>query len=164
MTMVSASPRRFSGYHLSIERFRSEMQVQGFKEAIKRMKARKKAFAGGKPYKQTAKILSKSIAKNVNSEGRPAWRPRKNQYTHPILDKTGDMRDAAEQSALTWVKSPGGYSNRVTSTNYGAIHQYTGVRTRTGTSLENIVRKFVVIQQAEENQMIQAYRDAFLQE
>ena len=140
------------------------MPVQGFIEAIKKMKARKEAFRGGKPYEQTAKILSKSIATNVTTGGRPAWRPRKLNYSHPILDKTGNMRDYAEKSALTWVKSPDGYSDKVTSTNYGAIHQYTGVKTRTGASLENIVRKFVVVQQGEHTQMVQAFRDAFLQE
>jgi phage gpG-like protein len=126
------------------------------------MKARAKAFDGGKPYKETAAILSKSIATNVQSGGRPKWRPRKGSYSHPILDKTGKMRDVAESTALKWQKTSDGYTNKVTSTGYGFIHQYRGVRTKISGSIQKIIRKFVVIQQTEKTKMIDAFRKAFL--
>ena len=137
-------------------------KIKGFDKAIQHMKAREKDFAGGKPYKEAAKILSQSIATNVNVGGRPSWPPRKGEYSHPILDETGEMRDKAEQSALTWEKTSDGYVDKVISTGYGYVHQYRGVKTKIGETITHIIRKFVAVQPDEEASMMQKFRDAFL--
>lgn len=128
------------------------------------MKARADDFRNGKPYTEIGEILSQSIAKNVEAGGRPRWKPRKYSYPHPILDKTGTMRDAAEQTSLKWILRATEHVIEVKSTDYGEVHQYKGVRTKIGNSIKRIIRKFVVVQPQEQTSMRNALRKAFLQE
>ena len=128
------------------------------------MKARADNFRNGKPYDEIGKILSQSIAKNVEAGGRPRWKPRKYSYPHPILDKTGTMRDAAEQTSLKWIHRTTEHIDQVKSTDYGEVHQYKGVRTYIGGSVKYIIRRFVVVQPQEQTRMRNALRKAFLQE
>ena len=138
-------------------------KVKGLDKAIKHMEARAKAFKSGKPYTETSKIMAASINKNVNTGGRPKWKKRKYDYAHPILDKSGYMRDKAEVSTRDWRHGRVYHVNKILGPTYGLIHQYTGVPTRTGSSLKNIVRKYIVFQKSEINGMQSAFRKAFLQ-
>lgn len=126
------------------------------------MQERAKAFKGGEPYTQVGQIASKSIAQNVERGGRPKWRKRKGSYSHPILDKTGSMRDSGEDTATHWTQSGNVHTNEIKGPDYGLIHQYTGVKTKTGNKIENVVRKYVNFQKSEINAMTKAFRDAFL--
>jgi phage gpG-like protein len=138
------------------------MAIKGLEKARKNMRKRAKDFAGGKPYKETGEILAASIKKNVEAGGRPKWKPHKYQYSHPILDKTGKMRDDAEITALSWQRQGKWMVNKVLGPFYGAIHQYTGIRTKIGGSIKKIVRKYVVVQDRERERMRDTFRKAFL--
>lgn len=139
------------------------VKTKGFQKAIKDMKARSRAFSGGKPYEEASEIASKSIKKNVESGGRPKWTKRKGHYSHPILDHTGLMRDSAEHSALKWQHGSKWHVMKITGPDYGLVHQYKGVKTKVGSSVKHIVRKYVLFQKSEVNSMIKAFRKAFLQ-
>lgn len=128
------------------------------------MQERAKDFKNGKSYDEISSILAQSISQNIQAGGRPKWKPRKFVYSHPILDKSGTMRDAAESSAMQWLHRPTEHINQIKSTDYGEVHQYRGVRTKKGENIQKIIRKFVVIQQQEQTAMITAFRKAFLRE
>ncbi|MCP4568504.1 MAG: hypothetical protein GY841_13080 [FCB group bacterium] len=95
------------------------------------MKDRKREFSARDPklYKETGEFISESISKNFAGRGRkPRWKNRKKYYSHPILDKTGKMRDLAENSALHWTHTATyegtQHINKIISTGYGLHHQY----------------------------------------
>ena len=90
------------------------------------------------------------------------WRARKGNYSHPILDKTGKMRDSAETSSTRWQHGAIWHIDSITGPLYGAIHQYSGVRTKIGGSIQKVIRKYIVFQVAEIEAMKQVFRDAFL--
>ena len=136
--------------------------IKGLDKALKDMKARSKAFKGGKPYDLVGNLASKSITTNFNSSGRPRWRARNGNYSHPILDKSGDMRDSAELSATRWIHGSVWHIDSITGPRYGFFHQYSGIRTKIGGSIKKIVRKYVVFQKNEIEAMKQVFRDAFL--
>ncbi len=138
------------------------MAIRGLDKARKNMQARRDEFKGGKPYKKVGELLSLSIKKNVEAGGRPKWIPRKYYYSHPILDKTGKMRDDAEITALSWRRQGNWMLNQVMGPFYGAIHQYTGIKTKIGGSMKKIVRKYVVVQDGERKSMRDVFRKAFL--
>lgn len=139
------------------------IRTRGFQEAIKKMKKRSKAFKNGQPYTTVGRIASKSIATNVNRGGRPKWTPRKYFYEHPILDKTGLMRDTAEQSALKWKHHGQRHRNEIRGPEYGLVHQYTGVKTFLGGITQFIVRKYIVFHQKDLRDMAEAFNKAFRQ-
>ncbi len=132
------------------------MAVKGIDEARKKMQKRAEDFEGGKPYKEVGEILSLSIKKNVEAGGRPKWEKRKYYYSHPILDKTGRMRDDAEMTALSWIRQGDWMVDKVEGPFYGGIHQYTGV------GKAKTVRKYVVVQDSERVSMRDIFRKAFL--
>ena len=124
------------------------------------MQARAKEFSGSddKLYVKAGEIASKSIKQNVESGGRPKWQKRKKEYSHPILDLTGLMRDKAELSAMSWettTPTSGGteHVNKIISTLYGYFHQYG----------EKIVKRpFVLFQSDEVTQICDVFRKSFL--
>lgn len=120
------------------------------------MKARANKFSGKDPsvYNGISADAGQSINKNFNAQGRPRWRKRKGEYSHPILDKTGTMRDAAESSTNRWYFAGHEYSIKVLSTPYGIFHQY-------GTS-KLPIRAFVLFQPAEVLKMKKRFQRAFL--
>ncbi len=138
------------------------MAIRGLAKARKDMQKRAAEFKGGKPYKDVGELLSLSIKKNVESGGRPKWIPRKYSYPHPILDLTGRMRDDAEYTALSWRRQGTWMLNQVMGPFYGAIHQYTGIKTKIGGTMKKIVRKYVVVQDGERESMRDVFRKAFL--
>lgn len=138
-------------------------RIKGLDKAIRDMKARTKAFRGGKPYDEVSVIMASSINQNFNAGGRPKWQKRKGQYSHPILDLTGTMRDKAESSTSQWKHGRVLHINNIIGPQYGRVHQYTGVRTKQGNSIKNIVRKYVVFHNAEIEKMKQSFRKAFHQ-
>lgn len=121
--------------------------ASGIEEARKKIKSIQYQWKQPKSrmYKDLAAIIETSIRENFNAEGRPRWQPRQDNEPHPILDRTGAMRDSAESSARD------GFVKESTQTNalsiwtpiYGHFHQY---KTRRA-SLP--VRKFVIFTQAE---------------
>jgi len=138
------------------------IKITGLNQARKNMKTREEAFKGTKTYDDVGKIASKDIARQVQAGGDPAWKPRKYQYSHPILDKTGRMRDKAEKTATEWKHGQVWHINTILGPLYGRVHQYTGVRTKIGGSLKKIIRKYVVFKSPVRKKMIQVFRDAFL--
>ena len=125
------------------------------------MKKRAEAFSGGKPYQDTGGIASRSIAKNVNVGGRPKWQKRKGNYSHPILDKTGAMRDIAEDTATKWQHQSVWHNLQILGPKYGFYHQYTGIRTKIGNQIQKVVRKYVVFQKSELREIREAFSKAF---
>lgn len=138
------------------------IKTKGFAQSIKNMQARSTDFKGGKPYDEIGKVASASIKKNVDSAGRPKWRKRKGSYPWPILNKTSTMRNRAESTALRWVHGAKIHVNKIFGPDYGLIHQYTGVKTKIGSKVSNIVRKYVLFQKAEVKKMQDAFRKSFL--
>jgi len=137
------------------------MPIKGFRAAARRMKKRAEAFSGGKPYSDTGSIASRSIAKNVNVGGRPKWQKRKGNYSHPILDKTGTMRDSAEDTATKWQHQSVWHNLHILGPKYGVYHQYTGIRTKIGGHIQKVVRKYVVFQKSELREIREAFSKAF---
>lgn len=122
------------------------------------MRARAADFQNGKPFQEIGEIASKSIKMNVEAGGRPKWRPRKGVYHHPILDKTGLMRDKAELSALQdWIHSGRTHIKKIIGPLYGLVHQYKGV----GKKGKKIVRKYVLFQTEEIKAMGATFAKAF---
>ena len=108
------------------------MANKSFTQAAKRMKARAAEIRGtqGTLYQDISTVMSRSIAKNVNAGGRdPKWRKRKGTYSHPILDKTGRMRDDAESSAQgPWISAGTKHLLNIRGPEYGFYHQSHGTK------------------------------------
>jgi phage gpG-like protein len=105
-----------------------KIEIQGLKKSRERLQQRAERLRGqsGNLYPDLGKLLSKSIKTTVESGGRePRWPKRKGTYSHPILDLTGTMRDAAELSALKeWVVQNTRHTLNIRGPNYGLVHQY----------------------------------------
>ncbi len=105
-----------------------EIEVEGMDRLKRRLRTMEKELAGsqGTVYKDIGEIMGDSIDANFNAEGRPKWPPRKGNYSHPILDRTGLMRDTAEMTARegTWTHSQGDHELKIMSTEYAKYHQY----------------------------------------
>lgn len=114
-----------------------ENKLQGIKD---KLSARDNAL-----YQDLSTLMRASIEDNFSAEGRPAWEARKYQYSHPILDKTGTMRDIAEMSTnpTNWQHSSREHHLEIRSTDYANYHQQ-------GTS-RLPVRKFVQLTAGEED-------------
>jgi len=103
------------------------MKIQGIRDRLK---------PGARVYTDLGRIGQQSTRQNFNAAGRdPTWPPRQQSYSHPPLDKTGQMRDAAESSWDRWEHSGNMHIVKVRTPVYGKFHQY-------GTS-KLPVRKFV---------------------
>ena len=118
------------------------------------MQARAKTLKNGEPYREVGEMLSKSIETTVNKGGRPKWKKRKKDYSHPILDLTGRMRDDAESTALQWTRKGQYMVNQVKGPAYGYYHQYGKGHLP--------VRKYVKPLRPEVNAMMKVFRTAFL--
>lgn len=135
------------------------MKIHGIDTAIRDMKARKREFSARDQalYREVGDIASTSIKQNVEKGGRPKWRPRKGTYFHPILDKTGLMRDLAENSAYHWIHSATTHGtlhiDKILSTLYGYFHQY---------GKGQVKRAFVLFQSREIQAIRTVFRNAFL--
>ena len=102
-------------------------KTQGIRDRLK---------PGKRVYTDLGRIGQQSTIQNFNAAGRePTWPPRQQTYSHPPLDKTGRMRDAAESSWDRWEHSGNMHIVNVVTPLYGKFHQY-------GTS-KLPVRKFV---------------------
>jgi phage gpG-like protein len=109
---------------------------------LKRLERTKKELSGtsGTLYSDISKIGQNSTIQNFNAEGRPAWEARKGHYSHPILDKTGAMRDEAEASWYNWLHTKRSHVVDIFAKEYGQYHQY-GVPRGSGARIA--IRKFV---------------------
>jgi phage gpG-like protein len=119
------------------------MKIRGIQTSIRKMKARADNFSGRNPkvYIGISKDVGRSIAQNFNAQGRPKWTKRKGEYSHPILDKTGKLRDAVEASTVRWNFMGHEYTMRIMGPEYGIFHQY---------GCGNLVaREFVLFQASE---------------
>jgi len=130
-----------------------------FRGAVKRVKRIQAEILNekGRLYKDIGIITAKSIVKNFGSEGRPGWRVRKYDYSHPILDRTGTMRDRAEQSTQNWHKTSHGWDLDIITVFYGAIHQLRGILTN-GVP---IIRKFARLTTSEIEAVRERIRKVF---
>lgn len=117
-----------------------EHKLQGIKD---KLSARDNAL-----YQDLSTLMRASIEDNFSAEGRPAWEERKYSYSHPILDKTGTMRDIAEMSTnpTNWQHSSAEHRLEIMSTDYAKYHQ-DGKQYADGF----IVRKFVKLTDTEES-------------
>lgn len=124
-----------------------ENKLQGIKD---KLSARDNAL-----YQDLSTLMRASIEDNFSAEGRPAWEARKYSYNHPILDKTGTMRDIAESSTnpANWQHSSTEHRLEIMSTDYANYHQ-------TGTS-RMPQRKFVKLTSGEESAAQQLLTDVF---
>lgn len=106
-------------------------------------------------YQDLSILMLDSIQQNFASEGRPRWESRKYDYPHPILDKTGTMRDIAEMSTnpSNWQHSSAEHHLDINSTDYANYHQH-------GTS-RLPVRKFVQLTAGEEDAAAQLLTHVF---
>lgn len=152
-------------------------EIKGLKKARKRMQARSKAFKSRRgPYAESGKVLAESINKNFNAQGRPSWKARAGVYSHPILDKSGKMRDKAETDASgPWRISGTTHTLQIHSPlsrkgfPYGIMHQIYGIqeqKSRVGnkrTGKRRTVRKFIRPYGAEFSRLRKPFRAAFLQ-
>ena len=124
-----------------------ENKLQGIKD---KLSARDNAL-----YQDLSILMRASIEDNFAAEGRPAWEARKYEYSHPILDRTGTMRDIAEASTnpSNWQHSSAEHRLEIRSTDYANYHQH-------GTS-RLPVRKFVQLTAGEENAAQKLFDDVF---
>ncbi len=117
-------------------------KATGFKEGGKLLQEIRKELRGesGKLYQDLGQHVHDSIDRNFSAEGRPAWRPRVTGGDWPILDKTGQMKDSAEQSALRpWRHRDAIHDLDIHTPHYGEYHQHTGILTRG----RRVIREFV---------------------
>lgn len=126
------------------------IEVTGIDEAIKNLRSISHQWTtpNSRMYGDIGKISRNSVTQNFNAQGRPDhWEPRKDTKPHPILDKTGRMRDAAETTSQIWTQEGFAHHINIRTPAYGLIHQYGRGRVP--------MRKFVEFLQSE----IQAIRD-----
>ncbi len=106
---------------------RTEVEIEGMRRLKRRLRTMEKELAGsqGTVYKDIQETMGESINENFNAEGRPSWPIRVGTYPHPILDKTGLMRDTAEMSAKDgdWIHASGDHLLKIMSTTYAKYHQ-----------------------------------------
>lgn len=94
----------------------AKRKIQGIRDRLK---------PGAKVYSDLSRIGKQSTIANFNNEGRdPSWPLRDGQYSHPILDKTGRMRDSAEISWQSWEHAGSTHSVKIKTPEYGKYHQY----------------------------------------
>ncbi len=108
-------------------------EATGFKEGSQILRTIQGDLRGesGKLYQDLGRHVHGSIDRNFAAEGRPAWRPRVTGGEWPILDKTGRMKDSAEQSALQpWRQSRGDHDLDIYTPGYGEMHQHKGIMTK----------------------------------
>jgi len=117
------------------------------------------------PYVLAGREAAKSIDKNFNAEGRPKWAQRKGDYSHPILDKTGTMRDKAVADAKgTWRVSGDEHRLEIHSPRsqdgypYGVKHQLIGMPAR---NVKWTFRKFWKMTAAERRATWKIFRTLF---
>lgn len=124
-----------------------ENRLQGIKD---KLSARDNAL-----YQDLSVLMLDSIQSNFAAEGRPAWEERKYDYSHPILDKTGAMRDLAEASTnpANWQHSSAEHRLDIRSTDYANYHQQ-------GTS-KMPQRKFVQLTAGEEDAAQKLFEQVF---
>jgi len=84
-------------------------------------------------FEDAAQVLSDSASRTFDAEGRPRWTPRVDNDPHPILNLTGNLSDATEDT-----QHGGGSIVRIDDTSlefgtdveYGKYHQSDAPRTR----------------------------------
>lgn len=137
-------------------------ETSGFNEASALLDAIRLSLGGQRRnlYPDIGRILHDSILTNFHSAGRPRWQPRKGTYSHPILDRTGRMKDDALMSTRRWQHTGNQHLLNIYTPVYGAIHQLTGLPTKEG----RVIRKFVLLQQAEIDAIRARLRRAFSHE
>ena len=132
------------------------IEVKGMKEIEKRLANIQKQISGdSKMYQDIGKIAEESINTNFNVGGRPTWAKRKGKYSHPILDRTGKMRDDAALSTHTWNHQSTNHDLDIKTPEYGKYHQY-GTRSL-------VIRKFAQFLQVEVEKMKDRIRKVFLE-
>lgn len=133
---------------LSRMKIEAKLDISG---ALKKIKGIHDTIDGkqGNLYQDVSKVSADSINANFNASGRPAWTPRKGTYSHPILDKTGKMRDTSEYSARhdAWKHAGTSHQLDIRATDYGKYHQ-SGTR-------KMVMRKFINLLQSEIQQIKQ---------
>lgn len=134
------------------------VQTIGLKETLARLDSMRRCIGRtGQVYPEISNIVIQSIQSNFQAGGRdPKWPPRKREYSWPILNKTGEMKDRSVQEAKEWVHWRGKQSIshiKITSTHYAKYHQY-------GTS-RLPERKFVKLLLAEIEQIWAILRKIF---
>lgn len=134
------------------------IDIEGIDTSVNHLRKIRQELEGGRGslYTDISQIVEMSIEQNFNAGGRPAWPPRKRVYSHPILDKTGAMRDQAASSAKTWQHSQSEHHIDIKSTSYAVFHQY-------GTS-QLPVRKFAKLIDSEVQAIIRRIKRVFQDE
>ena len=102
------------------------IEVKGFDRAMKHLdRIKTEMGTRGNLYTDISSIVSNSIESNFNAGGRdPRWPKREKEYSWPILDKTGTMKDKSIMSASNgWSHSATKHDLNVSSTEYAKYHQ-----------------------------------------
>ena len=114
-------------------------------------------------WRKSIAVLAESAKKTFNLQGRPGWKPRvSTKERHPILDRTGRMRDSMEMTTGTrdavvriTTSSRGGSLEKGTTVPYAKYHQVQGVgRTKT-------LRQFIDFYDTDADDIMQAGGDYF---
>jgi phage gpG-like protein len=125
------------------------MTTYGFDEAQKKLTflTDRLRNLNSETYQAIGRVVEESIAQNFAEQGRPPWQPRKDDKPHPILNKTGALKDAALRSTKEWKTEGKKKILEILTPLYGLFHQYQ-------TRRESLpVRKFVAFTQAEIDQI-----------
>lgn len=145
-------------YHFS--HGESSSRVIGITNARKNLEQRKLRISGKDPemYNRLSKIIQESIEMNFANEGRPKWKKRvkEKEYTYPILNDTGTLKNTTLRSAggnkwMHWVYI---HALRIRSVSYGWFHQYGAPRKRLP------ARPYVKIQDTENRQILETIKEA----
>ena len=105
-------------------------------------------------YHEFSDIMQASITQNFAESGRPTWPPRKYEYPHPPLIKSGELRESAINSARSsnWQHNSKEHLLEIRTIFYGYFHQYAS-----GLNVKFDERKFVEMQPQDIQAMQEAY-------
>jgi phage virion morphogenesis protein len=109
-----------------------KVTIDGLGTLQKRLDGIRDRLENPRPFLETcAEILAKSAGKTFDAQGRPKWVDRKDDLTHPILDRTGRMRDSMEMTTETGdavvrytIGSREAFLEKGTAVEYGQYHQF----------------------------------------
>jgi len=108
------------------------MNVEGLDRIQAYFQTRKHRIQNPRPFfEKCIEILSASASKTWDMRGRPAWAPRKDDKPHPLMEKTGRLRQSMESRVATddavvkmSVASGDAWLEKGTSVFYGKFHQF----------------------------------------
>lgn len=132
-----------------------EWKITGFDQAMKHLDQMKAGLKAKKTYDEISNIMVNSTQSNFQSGGRdPQWPKRKRNYSWPILNKIGKMKNQSLSELKIWLHQGNLNVLNIYSTFYAKYHQY-------GTKFLP-VRKFVKLLEQERQQIITIIKRVFI--